>query len=56
MSWIAQQQPKGKVLGATVGAFLAFSWGHWHDKIAGYFRVTWSKRISQLMIITVSYF
>lgn len=30
MSWIADQKPKGKSIGLATGAFLAFSWGHWH--------------------------
>lgn len=56
MSWIAQQQPKGKVLGLIAGSFLAFSWGHWHDRAAAYFRITWSKRVSQFFILSVLFY
>ena len=53
MSWIAQQKAKGKFIGASSGLFLALTWGHWHDRILGYFRVRFSPRLSQLAIIIV---
>eukprot|EP00178_Gracilaria_changii_P022757 TRINITY_DN67866_c0_g1_i1.p1 TRINITY_DN67866_c0_g1~~TRINITY_DN67866_c0_g1_i1.p1 ORF type:complete len:140 (-),score=3.04 TRINITY_DN67866_c0_g1_i1:108-527(-) len=51
MSWIAQQKARGKFWGASTGLFLAISWGHWHDRILGYFRINYSKRLTQLGII-----
>ena len=53
MSWIAEQKPKGKFIGLVTGVFLAFSWGHWHDRIASYFRFNWNKRFSQFFFVAV---
>ena len=53
MSWIAQQKAKGKFVGASTGLFLALSWGHWHDRILGYFRLRFNQRFTQLGIIMV---
>ena len=30
MAWIADQKPLGKFYGTLSGAFIAFSWGHFH--------------------------
>ena len=56
MSWIADQKPKGKSIGLATGAFLAFSWGHWHERVTSYFRFTWNKRFTQFYIIAVKLF
>jgi hypothetical protein len=53
MSWIAEQKPKGKFIGLATGVFLAFSWGHWHDRCMSYFRFNWNKRFSQFFLIAV---
>jgi type IV secretory pathway TraG/TraD family ATPase VirD4 len=56
MSWIAEQKPKGKFMGLVAGSFLAYSWGHWHDRIISYFRFGFSKRYTQFYIVAVSTF
>jgi len=56
MSFIAEQKPKGKFVGLVSGAFLAVSWGHWHDRIMSYFRFNWNKRYTQFYIVAVFFF
>lgn len=56
MSFIAEQKPKGKFVGLVSGAFLALSWGHWHDRIMSYFRFNWNKRYTQFYIVAVFIF
>ena len=53
MTWIAQQKAKGKFVGASLGLFLAFSWGHWHDRLTQLLRLNFNRRITQLGIIIV---
>lgn len=53
MSWIAEQKPKGKFIGLVAGSFLALSWGHWHDRIMSYFKLSWSKRYTQFYFVAV---
>jgi len=53
MSWIAEQKPKGKFYGLTVGSFIAFGWGHWHDRVMSYLRFHWHKGFTQLAIVGV---
>jgi hypothetical protein len=54
MSWIADQKPKGKFIGLVTGTFLAFAWGHWHDRFTSYFRFNWNKRFSQFFFVAVN--
>jgi hypothetical protein len=53
MSWIAEQKPKGKFMGLVAGSFLAYSWGHWHDRILSYFRFSFSRKYTQFYIVAV---
>jgi hypothetical protein len=53
MSWIAEQKPKGKFYGLVAGAFLAHSWGHWHDRVISYFKFSFSRRYTQFYIVAV---
>lgn len=53
MAWIADQKPKGKFLGFVGGSFLAFTWGHWHHKIFGYYGIKCNKIYTQLAILGV---
>lgn len=54
MSFIAEQKPKGKFIGLMGGLFLAFSWGHWHDRILSYFRFSFNKRYTQFYIVAAA--
>lgn len=54
MAWISEQKPKGKFYGFLAGSFLAFSWGHWHDRIFAQFGLRFSRFYTQLAIIGVS--
>nr|BAJ97594.1 predicted protein [Hordeum vulgare subsp. vulgare] len=54
MAWISEQKPKGKFYGALAGSFLAFSWGHWHHRIAATFGLRCSKVYTQLAILGIS--
>ena len=54
MAWVCQQKAKGKFVGAASGLFLAFSWGHWHDRIMPYLGLRFNRRFTQLGIIMAS--
>lgn len=53
MSWLADQKPKGKMSGLFAGTFLAFAWGHWHERLLGYFGIRCNKIYWQLLIVGV---
>lgn len=54
LAWIAQQKPRGKFFGALTGTFLALSWGHWHDRVFGYFGIKCKRIYTQLAIVGVT--
>jgi len=54
MAWLAEQKPKGKFYGTLVGAFMAFSWGHWHDRIFSHFGLKCKRLYTQLAILGVT--
>ena len=53
MAWISEQKPKGKFYGFLAGSFLAFSWGHWHERIFGTFGIRCNRLYTQLAILGV---
>lgn len=54
MTWIAERKSKGKFIGLISGGFLAFAWGHWHDRIFANFGIRCSRLYTQAAIIAVS--
>jgi len=55
MAWIAEQKPKGKFYGFLTGSFVAFSWGHWHDRTLAHFGIKCSRIYTQLVILGVEH-
>jgi len=53
MAWIAEQKPRGKFYGTLVGSFMAFAWGHWHERIFSHFGFKCKRIYTQLAIISV---
>lgn len=54
MTWIAEQKPRGKFYGALTGSFMAFAWGHWHDRIFAHFGFKCKRIYTQLAILSVT--
>lgn len=54
MAWICQQKAEGKFWGASTGLFIALTWGHFHDRVLQYFRLSFDRRFTQLGIIMVN--
>jgi hypothetical protein len=53
MTWISQQKPQGKFYGVLGGSFLAFTWGHFHERIFGQFGIKCNRIYTQLAILGV---
>lgn len=55
MAWIADQKPLGKFFGTLSGAFIAFTWGHFHERFFGSIGLKFSRRYTQVAIIGVQF-
>lgn len=53
MAWLAAQKPRGKTIGAIGGAFIAFSWGHVHDKILAKMNIRFNRLYTKFAIFAV---
>lgn len=56
MAWICAQKAAGKFYGATTGLFLAYTWGHYHDRMFHYLKWRGNRMLFQLGIIMVCFF
>jgi hypothetical protein len=55
MAWIADQKPRGKFYGFLSGSFVAFAWGHWHDRILAHIGLKCNRIYGQFAILAVKY-